>query len=116
MRIDNTRRPAPNGAVGSYQKAGETEAATSVPRATDATSFIGIPQSELTPKVQQAFTALMGEVDRMRQELDESQPRIEYMLQLADQNTLAPVANRRAFVPEMSRTFSMHNAMARRQA
>ena len=87
-----------------------------MPRVTDATSFIGIPQSELTPKVQQTFTALVGDVARMRQELDESQPRIEYRLQLADQDTLAPVAKLRAFVPEISRTFSMPKAMARGQA
>ena len=67
---------------------------------------MGIPQSELTPKVQQAITTLMAEVDRMRQELDESRSRIEYLEQLADQDTLAPVANRRAFVRELSRTLS----------
>ena len=42
-----------------------------MPRATDSTSFIGIPQSELMSKVQQTFTALVGDVDRMRQELEE---------------------------------------------
>jgi len=32
--------------------------------------------------------------------------RIEYLEQLADQDSLAPVANRRAFVPELSRNLS----------
>jgi hypothetical protein len=41
-------------------------AATSGPRATDATSITAIPQFELTPKVQQAISVLMAEVDQMR--------------------------------------------------
>ena len=107
MRIDNTRRPAAAAGVGSYQKAGKTAAAAApTRRAADGASVLGIPQGELTPKVQEAITQLMAEVDSLRQELEQSMSRIEYLEELADQDTLAPVANRRAFVHELSRNLS----------
>jgi len=106
MRIDNTRRPAPATGVGSYQKANETVGNAAPQRAADTASVLGIPANELTPKVQEAIARLMAEVDNMRQELDESRQRIEYLEQLADQDTLAPAANRRAFVRELTRNLS----------
>jgi len=106
MRINNTRRPAAAAGVGSYQKAGKTAAAAPTRRAADGASVLGIPQGELTPKVQEAITQLMAEVDSLRQELEQSMSRIEYLEELADQDTLAPVANRRAFVRELSRNLS----------
>ena len=106
MRIDYTRRLAAAAGVGSYQKASKTADNATGPRTADAASVLGIPQSELTPKVQEAITQLMAEVDTLRQELDQSMSRIEYLEQLADQDSLAPVANRRAFVRELSRTLS----------
>ena len=106
MRIDNTRRPAAAAGVGSYQKAGKTAAAAPTRRAADGASVLGIPQGELTPKVQEAITQLMAEVDSLRQELEQSMSRIEYLEELAGQDTLAPVANRRAFVRELSRNLS----------
>jgi diguanylate cyclase (GGDEF)-like protein len=106
MRIDNTKRPAPAAGVGSYRKASTTAGSAPAPRAADAASVLGIPQNELTPKVQEAITQLMAEVDNLRQELDQSMSRVEYLEQLADQDSLAPVANRRAFVRELTRTLS----------
>ena len=46
---------------------------------------------------------LMSEVQRMREELSQARHRISYLEKLADEDTLVPVANRRAFVREMSR-------------
>ena len=106
MRIDNTKRPAPAAGVRSYQKAGNTAGSSAAPRAADAASVLGIPPGELTPKVQEAISQLMAEVDTLRQELDQSMSRIEYLEQLADQDSLAPVAIRRAFVRELSRNLS----------
>ncbi len=77
MRIDNTQRPAPVSGVRSYQKASKASAGSSRPE--DAASFLGIPANELTPKVQEAIMKLMEEVDRMRQELEDSRSRIEYL-------------------------------------
>jgi len=46
---------------------------------------------------------LMEEVETLRREIEQSRQRISYLEQLADQDTLAPIANRRAFVRELSR-------------
>ncbi|MSO81516.1 MAG: hypothetical protein EXQ97_07925 [Alphaproteobacteria bacterium] len=64
----------------------------------DAASIAGIPESEITPKVRQALDMLMAEVKRMREELHRSQQRVAYLEKLADEDTLVPVPNRRAFV------------------
>ena len=69
--------------VGSYQKASETARNNEPARAANTASVLGIPASELTPKVQEAIARLMAEVDSMRRELDESRQRIEYLEQLA---------------------------------
>jgi diguanylate cyclase (GGDEF)-like protein len=64
---------------------------------------MGIPADELTPKVRQAILALMAEVDRLRQEVERGLARISHLEKLADEDTLAPIANRRAFVRELAR-------------
>lgn len=74
-----------------------------VPRAEDVATVMGIPESELTPKVRKALQELMAEVYSLRQELDEARQRVGYLEQLADQDSLAPVLNRRAFVRELGR-------------
>jgi diguanylate cyclase (GGDEF)-like protein len=63
----------------------------------------GVAESEMTPRVRQALMELLGEVDRLRRELDESRNRIAFLERLADEDSLVPVANRRAFVRELSR-------------
>lgn len=45
----------------------------------------------------------MGEVDKLRRDLQQSQARIAQLEQLADEDPLTPVANRRAFVRELTR-------------
>jgi len=70
----------------------------------DITEIMGVPEAELTPKVHQALTRLMAEVQDLRQELERARKRASYLEQLADQDSLAPVLNRRAFVRELSRS------------
>lgn len=72
----------------------------------DVASVMGIPSHELTPKVTEALVGLIAEVDNLRQELARKDARITQLEHLADQDTLVPVANRRAFVREMSRIMS----------
>jgi diguanylate cyclase (GGDEF)-like protein len=67
---------------------------------------MGIPEAEFTPKVRAAIMALMEEVAALRRELAQTSQRIQHLERLADQDTLAPVANRRAFVRELSRQMS----------
>ncbi len=82
-------------------------ATTTAPRAiSDTTSIMGISDAELTPKVRQALVTLLGEVEELRRELRESQNRLQYLEKLADEDPLAPIANRRAFIRELSRIIS----------
>lgn len=79
-------------------------AAEKAPRTVaDVTSILGIPEHELTPHVRAAIVKLMEEVDRLRRELEQSMARIGYLEALADEDTLLPVPNRRAFVRELTR-------------
>jgi diguanylate cyclase (GGDEF)-like protein len=77
-----------------------------ISRVPDSASVMGIPESEFTPKVRAAILSLLAEVDRMRRDLEDSRSRIAYLEKLADEDPLAPVANRRAFVRELSRMMS----------
>ncbi len=70
---------------------------------TDVTTVAGVPEPELTPKVRAAIEMLMAEVQRLRVDLDQAQKRVGYLEKLADEDSLVPVANRRAFVRELSR-------------
>jgi len=112
MKISDTNRVSGPGRVGGTDKkpavgaAAYTRTADSAtsPRAiADAASILDIPETEFTPKVRAAITALMGEVDKLRRDLQQSQARIAHLEQLADQDPLTPVANRRAFVRELTR-------------
>jgi diguanylate cyclase (GGDEF)-like protein len=72
----------------------------------DAVSIMGIPETELTPKVRTAIMGLLVDVDRLRQEIEVSRARVLHLEKLADQDSLVPTANRRAFVRELSRMIS----------
>lgn len=73
---------------------------------TDVATVFGIPETEFTPKVRQAIMGLLAEVDALRRELKETKSRIGYLEKLADEDTLVPVVNRRAFVRELSRVMN----------
>jgi len=74
--------------------------------AEDLSRAIGIPPHEMTPNVRTAMIRLLDELERLRVELSETRSRIEYLERLADQDALAPVANRRAFMRELGRTIA----------
>ncbi|MDF1721185.1 MAG: GGDEF domain-containing protein [Minwuia sp.] len=74
--------------------------------AVEVSDFFGVPEGELTPKVREALMGLMDEVDSLRRELQIAKGKIEGLEELADRDPLMPVANRRAFVREMSRMMS----------
>ncbi len=102
MKIEDTRSPRGPRAVQPGRAEGP-ERPAAPKAAADAASVMGIPEAELTPKVRQAILTLMGEVERLRQELERTQARVSYLEKLADQDLLAPIANRRAFVRELTR-------------
>jgi diguanylate cyclase (GGDEF)-like protein len=89
-RQDGVRKAA-DGAT-----SGHVESATEI-------AVAGIPESELTPRVQQAIVALMGEVSRLREELQRRDNRLDELERLADEDPLTRLFNRRAFVREVTR-------------
>jgi len=101
---------AATGPVGVRRTGSATSTAAATPVAprqiSDTTSVMGIPEAELTPKVRSAIMALMQEVETLRHELERSKQRLLNLERLADQDSLTPVINRRAFVRELSRVTS----------
>jgi len=69
--------------------------------------FLGIPPSDLTPAVREGIQRLLGEVQRLREEIDRRDQRISYLERLADEDVLMPVLNRRAFVRELNRMLNL---------
>ncbi len=107
MKIDKTGRLGGAGAVAPGARKTVERGGEVAPRTiSDATSILSIPEHDLTEKVRAAIMKLMAEVDQLRQELEQSKKRISYLENLADQDTLVPVANRRAFVRELTRMIS----------
>lgn len=74
------------------------------PGRADVTEIMGIPLAELTPKVHDALNHLMAQVDDLHREVARLQARADHLEQLADQDSLAPVLNRRAFIRALSRS------------
>lgn len=81
-------------------------AAPAAREVSDTTSIMGIPEAEITPKVRAAIMTLMAEVESLRKQLDGTNSRLVYLERVADQDSLLPVFNRRAFVRELSRVMS----------
>lgn len=88
----------------SAAKAYSDVATTPRRRINDTTSVMGIPEAEFTPKVREAILTLMQEVDTLRRELDDMKKRLGAEKELADQDPLLPIYNRRAFVRELTKT------------
>lgn len=106
MKIERTRptgTPTRVGATRADAGAGETAAPASVRDIQDTTAIMGVPEAELTPKVRQALMQLFEEVAKLREELDRSKTRLADLERLADEDSLVPISNRRAFVRELSR-------------
>lgn len=68
-----------------------------------APELAGITASELTPQARRALRRVLAENEAMRRELDDARTRITQLEHLADQDGLTAIANRRAFIRELSR-------------
>jgi len=73
------------------------------PRGKNAPHLAGVDLSALSPELHAALLGLQAENAALRQELAEARTRIAQLERLADEDSLAPIANRRAFVRELSR-------------
>lgn len=118
MKIGSTGRPTrttPTTKTGAAA-ASAAYSRTPAPRAiVDTTSIMGIPEEELTPKVRDAIMTLMDEVSNLRRSVDGLGARLEKAEHLADQDSLLPIYNRRAFVRELTRvqaTVERYNSSA----
>jgi diguanylate cyclase (GGDEF)-like protein len=111
MKITGKRPSGTTGATGaqaysSVQRVTGVQSGAAAKSSADVSTVLGIPEGEFTPRVRDAIMTLMAEVDRLRQELERTQKRLEGVEIVADQDGLLPVLNRRAFVREMSRIMS----------
>lgn len=68
--------------------------------------LLGLPEHELTPVTQAALHHLVEEVVGLRQTLEVTEARLAELERLADEDALAPVLNRRAFLRHLGRTIS----------
>lgn len=102
-QVVRTTRVRPAGAT---DGAAASEAVGGVGQTADTMSIMGVPEPELTPRVRDALMRLMAEVDALRRDLNRTRARLADLERLADQDTLAPIANRRAFVRELSKAMS----------
>lgn len=115
MKIDGRLPPAKGRATG---RAGSSSNSVGMARVTAAeslspaasVSILGIPQEELTERVQAAIQGLLAELESLRRELAGTRERVGVLERLADEDTLVPVPNRRGFLRELDRA----SAYARR--
>jgi len=106
MKVDRPSSVRGTRAVGTaaYARQAQAVAAAEGPAPVSATaSVLGIPEAEFTPRVRDAIMTLMGEVDNLRRELQQTRERLEEVEKTADQDQLLPLLNRRAFVRELMR-------------
>jgi diguanylate cyclase (GGDEF)-like protein len=87
-------------------EAASATAATGSATQADQATFLGLNETELSPNVRAALVALLDEVSRLRKELEMTRKRISHLERMADEDSMLPIANRRAFVRELTRLIS----------
>jgi diguanylate cyclase (GGDEF)-like protein len=65
-----------------------------------------LPREEMTPRVRSAVMQLMDELDRLKDELVAANERVTELEDMADEDPLVPVLNRRGFTRELERTLA----------
>ncbi len=85
------------------QDAEDPQAADDADPAAVAALRLGVPEWEFTPRVRSAIAALLGEVERLKREVESARSRAAQAEHAANRDTLLPVLNRRAFVHELMR-------------
>jgi diguanylate cyclase (GGDEF)-like protein len=68
-----------------------------------ALALSGISEDALAPELREALARLAAERDHLQAELAKAHARISSLEHLADEDSLTPVANRRAFVRQLTR-------------
>ena len=93
-------QPASSAAAKTRRAAGRSAVSKS---AKPSLKLAEISEETLTPELREQLATLQAERDAMRRELEDARMRIAQLERLADEDSLAPIANRRAFVRELSR-------------
>lgn len=106
MKISDVSKASRTQGVSGVSGAAKTDAARA-PAPVDEISIAGIPDAELTPRVREALTSLMKELQSLRAELAEARTRMGELERLADTDPHLGVLNRRAFVRELNRALAM---------
>lgn len=73
----------------------------------DVFTVADVPVEEITPRVQAALGDMMGEIDRLREELSHARSHILYLEELSETHTYLPVMNRRGLHRELSRLLAL---------
>lgn len=68
----------------------------------DVALIMGIPEGELTPRVQEALSQIMNEFDRQRDELEHYREYSVFLEGVADRHAFLPALNRRALLRELA--------------
>src|SRR5215470_15726257 len=116
MRVRDKVVPGSGGVIAArpvakVAKVGQAAPVTGAEEATraepvDEAHFLGLTEAELSPTVRAALQTLLEEVSRLREELNRTRKRIAHLERLADEDAMLPIANRRAFVRELTRLIS----------
>ncbi|MGH1349818.1 MAG: GGDEF domain-containing protein [Methyloligellaceae bacterium] len=72
----------------------------------DITPYNSIPKNELTPKVESAMSLLLQEVERLKNELSAANERVVLLENIAEEDPLIPILNRRGFERELERSIA----------
>lgn len=72
-------------------------------RVEDVTVIMGIPPDELTPRVQEALSIIIGEFDRIRGEYERARDRLIHLQEQIDRHPYLPVLSRPALTRELGR-------------
>ena len=91
-------------ALGGRRPAGAPAPAAVASEAEDPVSLLSLPEGALSPRVQAALRHLLDEVLGLRRELAAARSRLAELERLADEDTLVPIRNRRAFLRDLARS------------
>ena len=72
----------------------------------DVAVIMGIPEAELTPRVHEALTIIMGHFDSLRDELTHAKEHITLLEEQADRHPRLPAVSRRALMRELARVIA----------
>ncbi len=106
MRVSRTSSVKPAArthSVATVEASASVEETGPVRSVQEVAAFLGIPEVELSANVRRGLDKLISEVDRLRRVGEAKDRRIQHLEQLADEDPLMPILNRRAFVRELNR-------------